>query len=245
MEKAWKSEQEKQEESLERKMIAMLELSMKTTFIGTSLSYDNLCMRPNLDLPKGFKVPHFELFNGIGNPKAYIWAYCDQLVGVRNNQVLIMKLFTQSLTGEASEWFTTQDRCRWITWEDMAAAFMEKFLFNMETTLEGYYLEKVKQKSTENFREYASRWRIEAARIQQPTGEKELVLVFIRSQEIDFYDRMLSISRRPLSELVKMGEAVEDGLKTGRIISMIEKSIGSSSTEFIKKQKGGNHIPHS
>ncbi|XP_060211842.1 uncharacterized protein LOC132639413 [Lycium barbarum] len=158
---------------------------MRTTLTGTGLSYDDLCMHANLDLPEGFKVPHFELFNRTGNSKAHLWAYCDQLVGVRDNQALIMRLFSRSLTGEASEWFTAQDIRRWITWEDMAVAFIERFLFNMETVLDRYYMEKVKQKSTENFREYASRWRTEASRVQPSMGEEELVSIFIRSQEIN------------------------------------------------------------
>ncbi|XP_060179955.1 uncharacterized protein LOC132609810 [Lycium barbarum] len=195
-------------------MTAMLKRSMKTTLMGTSLSYDDLCMHLNLDLPEGFKVPRFELFNGTGNPKAHLRAYCDQLGSVRDNQALIMRLFSRSLTGEASEWFATENICRWVTWEDMATAFMERFHFNMETVPDRYYLEKVKQKSTENFREYASRWRTEAARVQPPMGEEELVSIFIRSQETDFYNRMLSMTGRPFSKLVKMDEAIEDGLKT-------------------------------
>ncbi|XP_059285130.1 uncharacterized protein LOC132038485 [Lycium ferocissimum] len=237
MEKAWKAEKEKQEERLEWKMTARLERSMRTTLTGTGLSYDDLCMHPNLDLPEGFKVPRFELFNGTGNPKAHLRADCDQLVGVRDNQALIMRLFGRSLTREASKWFTAQYIRRWVTWEDIAAAFMERFRFYMETVPDRYYLEKVKQKSIENFREYASRWRTEAARVQPPMDEEELVSVFICSQETYFYDRMLEMAGRPFSELVKMGEAIEDGLKIGRIISMTGKPTRSGSTGFARKKK--------
>ncbi|XP_060182483.1 uncharacterized protein LOC132612177 [Lycium barbarum] len=222
-------------------MTTMLERSMRTILTGTGLSYDDLCMHPNSNLPEGLTVPRFELFNGTGNPKEHLRAYCDQLVGVRDNQALIMRLFSRSLTGEASEWFmaqdTMQDILRWVTWEDMVAAFMERFCFNMKTVSNRYYLDKVKQKSTKNFCEYASRWRTEAARVQPPMGEEELVSVFIRSQEIDFYEGMLSMAGRPFSELVKMGEAIEDGLKTGRIISITGKSTGSSSIGFMHKKK--------
>ncbi|XP_060200394.1 uncharacterized protein LOC132628648 [Lycium barbarum] len=144
IEKAWKAEQEKQEERLEWKMTNMLERSMRTTLTGTGLSYDDLCMHPNLDLFEGFKVPRFELFNGTSNPKAHLQAYCDQLVSVRDNQALIMRLFNRSLTREASELFTAQNIRCWVTWEDMVAAFMERFCFNMETVPDRYYLEKVK-----------------------------------------------------------------------------------------------------
>ncbi|XP_060182998.1 uncharacterized protein LOC132612947 [Lycium barbarum] len=236
MKMMWMAEQEKQEERLKRKMTAMLERSMNTTLTGTGMSYDDLCMHPNLDLPEGFKVPCFELFNGTGNPKAHLRAYCDQLVGVRDNQALIMRLFSRSLTGEVSEWFTAQDIRRWNTWEAMAAAFMERFHFNIKTVPDRYYLEKVQQKSTEKFCEYMSRWRTEAARVQPPMGEEELVSIFIRSQETYFYDRMFSMAGRPFSKLVKMGEATEDGLKTGQIVSMTGKSTGSSSTGFMRKR---------
>ncbi|XP_060210590.1 uncharacterized protein LOC132637530 [Lycium barbarum] len=190
-----------------------------------------------LDLPEGFKVPKFEMFNGPGNPKAHLRAYCDQLVGVRNNPALIMKLFSRSLTGEASEWFTAQDMRQWASWEDMVESFMERFHFNVEIVPDRYYLEKVKQKSTENNREYANRWRTKVARVQPPMSEEELVVVFIGSQETNFYDRMLLMSGRPLSELVKMEEAIEDGLKSRRIIRMVSKVIGQSTKGQARKKK--------
>ncbi|XP_060182080.1 uncharacterized protein LOC132611711 [Lycium barbarum] len=228
-------------------MTTLLERSMRTTLTSTSLSYDDFCIHLNLDLPKGFKVPCFELFNGTDNPEAHLRANYVQVVGVRDNQALIMRLFSRSFTGEASKWFIVLDISHCITLEDMVVTFIERFCFNMETVPNRYYLEKVKQKSTKKFCECASRWRTEAARVQPPMDEEELVSVFIRSQEKDFYDRMLSMEGRPFFELVKIGEAIEDSLNTGRIISMIEKSACSSSTGFIREKKKDvtsiSHIP--
>ena len=73
------------------------------------LSYKDLCIHPNLDLPKGFKVPKFVTFNGTGNPLAHLKVYCDQLVGVGKNEALLMRLFGRSLSGEALEWLTSQE----------------------------------------------------------------------------------------------------------------------------------------
>ena len=39
------------------------------------LSYEDLCIRPNLDLPEGFKIPKFDTFGGVGNPMAHLRAY--------------------------------------------------------------------------------------------------------------------------------------------------------------------------
>ncbi|XP_059281010.1 uncharacterized protein LOC132034643 [Lycium ferocissimum] len=197
MKKAWRAKQHKRERDMEKTMEELLEKSNRSARKASSLRYDDLCMHPDLDLPKGFKISKFEMFNGAGNPKAHLRSYCDQLVGVKKNEPLIMRLFSLSLTGEAAEWFATQDMRQWHVWEDMAESFMERFRFNVETVPDRYYLEKVKQKSTENYREFASRWRAEAARVQPSMCEGELVSVFIGSQEPDFYDRMLSIAGRP------------------------------------------------
>ncbi|XP_059285137.1 uncharacterized protein LOC132038491 [Lycium ferocissimum] len=211
-------EQDKREKDMERKMEELLEKSNRVIRNPTSLSYDDLCMHPNLDLPKGFKIPKFEIFNGTGNPKAHLRSYCDQLVGIKKNEPLIMRLFSRSLAGEAAEWFATQDIRRWLTWEGKAETFMERFRFNVEIVPE-------------------SRWKAEAACDQPPICEEELVSVFIRSQDPNFYDRMLSMVGRTFSELVKMGEAIEDGFKSEKKISMFNKASGKDAAGVFRKKK--------
>lgn len=49
--------------------------------------------------------------------------------------------------------------------------------------------------------------------------QKEIVDVFIRKQELEYYERMLTMIGQKISELVKIGEAIEDGLKTKKIAS--------------------------
>ncbi|XP_060183211.1 uncharacterized protein LOC132613178 [Lycium barbarum] len=211
---------------MEKKMEELLEKSNRSTRKATSLRYDDMCMHPNLDLPEGFKIPKFEMFNGTENPQAHLRSYCDQLVGVKEHEPLSMRLFSHSLTGEAAEWFTTQDMRQWHTWEDMAKSFMETFRFNVKILSDRYYLEKVKHKLSKNYREFASR--AEAACVEPPMCEGELVSVFIRSQVPYFYDRMLSMAGKPFAELVKMEEAIEDGLKSEKIVSVFNKASGQT-----------------
>ena len=49
------------------------------------------------------------------------------------------------------------------------------FAYNIEIFPKRYSLEKIKQKSTESYREFAYRWRKEAARVRPPMCEKEIV----------------------------------------------------------------------
>ena len=106
------------------------------------LSYKDLCIHQNLDLPEGLKVPKFVTFNGTGNPLAHLKVYCDQLVGVGKNEALLMRLFGRSLNGEALEWLTSQELKQSKSWNALAKDFTERFGHNVEDAPDRYYLEK-------------------------------------------------------------------------------------------------------
>ncbi|KAK4715927.1 hypothetical protein R3W88_014265 [Solanum pinnatisectum] len=129
------------------------------------LSYEDLCIHPNLDLPEGFKVPKFDTFGGTRNTLAHLRAYYDQLVGVGRNEALLMRLFSRSLSGEALEWFASQEIKQWYSWNVLAKDFVKRFAYNVEIIPDRYSLERIKWKPTESYREYAYRWRKEAAQI--------------------------------------------------------------------------------
>nr|QVT92263.1 reverse transcriptase [Solanum chacoense] len=198
------------------------------------LSYEDLCIHPNLDLPEGFKVPKFEIFGGTGNRLAHLRAYCDQLVGVGRNEALLMRLFSRSLSGETLEWFTSHKTRQWSSWNALAKDFIERFAYNVEIVHDRYSLEKMKQKPTESYREFAYRWRKEAARVRPSMSEKEIVEVFVRVQEPEYYDRIMLLVGEKFVEIVKVVETIEDGLRTGKI-ARVAASPGSSG--LLKKKK--------
>ena len=77
----------------------MKELQCIPDIVG--LSYKDLYIHPDLNLPEGFKILKFDTFGGVGNPMVHLRAYCDQLVGVGRDKALLMRFFSQSLCGEA------------------------------------------------------------------------------------------------------------------------------------------------
>ncbi|KAH0738141.1 hypothetical protein KY290_036846 [Solanum tuberosum] len=121
------------------------------------LEYEDLCVHPDVELPVGYKVPKFDVFDGKGNPRAHLRSYCDKLVGVGKDEAIRMKLFIRSLTGEALDWYTSRDPQKWNNWGAMAQEFMDRFKFNTEAIPDRFYLMKLEKKSTESFREYAMR----------------------------------------------------------------------------------------
>ncbi|KAK4710153.1 hypothetical protein R3W88_004666 [Solanum pinnatisectum] len=215
-EREWRSKKEVAKLNMKEEIRkAMKELHYIPKVDG--LSYEDLCIHPNLDLPEGFKVPKFDTFRGTGNPLAHLRAYCDQLVGVGRNKALLMRLFSQSLSGEALEWFTSHEIRQWSSWSALAKDFVERFAYNVEIVPDHYSLERINRKSTESYREYAYRWRKEVARVRPFTSEKEIVEVFIRIQEPEYYDKIILLIGAKFAEIVKVGEAIEDGIKTGKI----------------------------
>ncbi|PHT84907.1 hypothetical protein T459_13350 [Capsicum annuum] len=87
-------------------------------------------------------------------------------------------------------------------------------------------LTNMKKKSTETFREYAIRCREQAARVKPPMKES-----------------------KPFIEVLKMGEMIEDRIKSGRIVSFAtlkattqEIQKGSGSVGGKKNEEDGSTI---
>ena len=65
----------------------MKELHCIPNVVG--LSYVELCIHLDLNLPEGIKIPKFDTFGRVGNPMAHQRAYCDQLMGVGKDEALL------------------------------------------------------------------------------------------------------------------------------------------------------------
>ncbi|XP_070043017.1 uncharacterized protein [Nicotiana tomentosiformis] len=103
----------------------------------------------------------------------------------------------------------------------MAQAFVKQFQYNIDITPDRNSLSNMKKKPTESFREYAIKWREQAARVKPPMDNHELITVFLEAQEPDYFQNMMSTMGRLFEEAIKIGEMVENGLKTGRIMDVI------------------------
>ncbi|XP_070003683.1 uncharacterized protein [Nicotiana sylvestris] len=134
------------------------------------LNYEDLCSQPNVELSEGYKPTKFKMFDGTGDLKVHLRTYCDKLVGVGKDEQIRIKLFMRSLTGDALSWYISQDPKKWVSWVSMALEFMERFRFNIENAPDVFYIQNLKKKPTETFREYACRWRFEVAKVR-PTLE--------------------------------------------------------------------------
>nr|XP_033515299.1 uncharacterized protein LOC117279804 [Nicotiana tomentosiformis] len=146
-----------------------------------SVAYKDLCLFPDVQLPAGFKMPKFDLYDGHGDPVAHLRGFCSKMRGAGRKDELLMAYFSQSLSGEALEWYTRQDASRWYTWDDLAQAFARHFQYNIDIIPDRLSLTKVEKKPSESFREYGFRWREQAALVNPPMEEDEMVEYFLQA----------------------------------------------------------------
>ncbi|KAM3202591.1 hypothetical protein P3L10_030215 [Capsicum annuum] len=197
------------------------------------LGYDDLCDHPGVDLPEGYKVPKFKIFDRTENSIAHLRRYYEQLVGIGKNKALLMRLFSRSFNGEALEWFMSQEPKKFTGWKALAKGFLDWFTFNIEIVPDRYSLDRIKQKSVESFRDYAFRWKKEATKVQLSISEEKIVSVFSRAQEGEYYTRMVFAVRATFVDLVKIRESLEEGIRTGKIA----KTLTLFGTVIFSKKK--------
>ncbi|XP_015079648.1 uncharacterized protein LOC107023462 [Solanum pennellii] len=207
-----------------------------------SVSFKDLCMFPVVHLALGFKTPKFDNYNGHGDPVAHLRRFCNQLRGARGKEELLMAYFVEILTGVASEWFIDQDISHWHVWDDMTQDFVQQFQHNIDIIPDHNSLANMKKKPSESFKEYAIRWREQAATVKPPMKYYELVDVFLQAQEPDYFHYLLAATGKPFAEAIKIEEMVENGIKSGKIVSQAAirattQAIQSGSGNFTNRKK--------
>ncbi|XP_070032552.1 uncharacterized protein [Nicotiana tomentosiformis] len=161
-----------------------------------------------------YKTPKFDKYHVHGVSVAHLKRYCNQLRGAGGKEELLMAYFGESLTGIDLEWFIYQDMSHWYVWNDMDQDFVQPFWYNVDIVPDRSSLVNIKRKPTESFRENAIKWREQAARVKPPMKEAEMIDYFLQSEDPDYVHYMLAAIGKPFAEAIKIGEIVENGMKS-------------------------------
>nr|XP_027122101.1 uncharacterized protein LOC113739054 [Coffea arabica] len=130
------------------------------------LDYNELCLFPNMQLPAGFKAPKFSKYDGTGNPKTHLRMFANKLGKPIDDENLPMRLFPESLEGDALDWYSNLKPEDMRSWMDLSTAFMRQYEYNCEVTPTRTTLEETKRKPSEDHKTYAKRWRKLAAKVE-------------------------------------------------------------------------------
>ncbi|XP_070046886.1 uncharacterized protein [Nicotiana tomentosiformis] len=129
-----------------------------------------------------------------------------------------------------------QEISHWHIWDDLARDFVRQFQYNVDITLDRNSLSNLKKKTTEIFREYAIKWREQDARVKPPMAKAEMVIFFLQAREADYFQNMMSALGKTFAKAIKIGEMVENGLKTRRILS---QAALKATSQAIQNGSGG------
>src|SRR3954467_2995643 len=122
------------------------------------------------------------------------------------------------------------------SWTDLANTFLKQYKYNLDMAPDRMQLQNLSQKKEESFKEYAQRWREMASRVQPPLLEKELVDMFMATLQGPYYDKMVGSVSSGFSDLVVIGERIENGIKNGKIQGESSGSYQSKKSYDGKKE---------
>nr|XP_009766985.1 PREDICTED: uncharacterized protein LOC104218236 [Nicotiana sylvestris] len=123
----------------------------------------DLCLFPDIKLPVGFKMPKFDLYDECRDLVAHLKGYCSKMKSVCGKDKFLMAYFSESLSGEALEWYTHQDVSKWHAWGDMTQDFVRHYQYNVHIILDRFSLSQKEKKSEGSFGEFWLRWNEQVA----------------------------------------------------------------------------------
>ncbi|XP_052725976.1 uncharacterized protein LOC128194421 [Vigna angularis] len=199
-----------------------------------------LSLAPRVTIPHKFKVPEFEKYKGNTCPKNHLTMYCRKMAAYAYDDKLLIHFFQDSLVEAALSWYTHLESSHICSWTDLADAFVRQYKYNMHVAPDRLQLHHMAKKDDESFKEYAQQWRELAAQVEPPLYDKEMVAMFVSTLQPPFYEHMIGNVSSNFADIIIIGERIEIGLKSGKIISQ-----ATTPKKYIfnpgKEKEGGVH----
>nr|XP_027090279.1 uncharacterized protein LOC113711315 [Coffea arabica] len=170
------------------------------------LDYDDLCLFPNVQLPVGFKTPKFNKYDGTGNPKTHLRLFANKLGKPVDDENLPLRLFPESLEGDALDWYSNLKPEEVKTWLDLSNAFIRQYEYNCELALTRTTLEGTKRRSSEDHKTYAKRWRKIAAKVEPSMTEDEVIRTFIKAHDLPYFEEIFRMTGCSFAAIVNKFE---------------------------------------
>ena len=78
-----------------------------------------VCLVPNIVVPKEFRVPDFVKYTGLECPYTHLRSYYNKMTEMIHNDKMLIYFFQDSLTGSALSWYMRLDNMRIKAWKDL------------------------------------------------------------------------------------------------------------------------------
>ncbi|XP_071912301.1 uncharacterized protein [Coffea arabica] len=211
------------------------------------LDYNELCLFPDMQLPVSFKAPKFSKYDGMGNPKTHLRMFVNKLGKPIDDENLPVRLFPESLEGDALDWYSNLKPEDMRTWLDLSTAFVRQYEYNYELAPTRTTLEGTKRKPSKDHKTYEKRWRKLAAKVEPPMTEEEIVHTFIKTHDPPYFEEIFRMTECSFAEIVNKLEEYDEFVRAGKIVNvsalksqleaMQSQSSSSKKSQFKKKEE--------
>jgi hypothetical protein len=195
-----------------------------------------MCLVPNVVIPKKFRVPEFVKYMGTQCPITHLKAYYNKMVEVGDDEKLLIHFFQDSLSGAALTWYMQLDNTKVKKWKDLVDAFMRQYKFNINVSPDRLSLQAIEKDNKESIREYARKWSEVATQVNPPMLEKEMISLFSNTFKALYFEYLVRSSAQHFTDLVVIAERIEQAIGLGKIADPTEKN---GFTEKGKDNEGG------
>jgi hypothetical protein len=195
-----------------------------------------MCLVPNIVIPKKFRVPEFVKYTGTQCPITHLKAYCNKMAEVVEDEKLLIHFFQDSLSGTALTWYIRLDNTKVKKWKDLVDAFMRQYKFNIDVGPNRLSLQAMEKNNKESIREYARRWSEITVQVNPPMLEKEMISLFSNTFKAPYFEYLVRSSAQHFTDLVVVAERIEQVIGLGKIADPTEKN---GFTEKGKDTEGG------
>ncbi|XP_073264521.1 uncharacterized protein [Populus alba] len=183
-----------------------------------------MCLVPNVVIPKKFRVPEFVKYTGTQCPITHLKAYCNKMAEVVHDEKLLIHFFQDSLSNGALTWYMRLDNAKVKKWKDLIDAFMRQYKFNIDVRPDHLSLQAMEKDNKESIREYARRWSELAAQVNPPILEKEMITLFSDTFKAPYFEYLVRSSAQHFTDLVVIAERIEQAIGLGKIANPTEKN---------------------
>ena len=168
-----------------------------------------------IPLSPGFKVPNFTLFNG-EDPHAssveHIGRFSVQCIAIENNPLLKLRLFGNSLSGQAFTWYTSLPANSVQTWEQMENVFHD-YYYRIQPEVTISDLAALKQSEDEPAQDFITRFRKLKMKCRIPMEERHFIQMAQAALKISLRKRFDGMLFGDLAELADKASKYEELLR--------------------------------
>jgi hypothetical protein len=142
----------------------------------------DMCLVPNMVVPKKFCVPEFIKYSGTQCPMTHLRSYCNKMTEVVHDEKLLMYFFQNSLNGATLSWYMRLNYTKIRRWKDLMDAFVKQYKYNLDITPDRTSLSNLEKKDRKHKGIYSKMTTISCSNTSPTFGQRDGLFICQHTQ---------------------------------------------------------------